>query len=350
MTNMRMKWQRPGFTLVELLVVIAIIGILVALLLPAVQQAREAARRIQCVNQLRQIGLACLLHEEAQGFFPTGGWSKEWTGDPDRGYGKSQPGGWAYSVLAYIEETPTRELGKGQAFNSAEQRQAMDQLHSTPIAGFYCPSRRAPGAYPHSWRPVFNAQRIIGLPGVVKSDYAANGGDGRWSAGDPPFRIPSLNQADDPNFPWTDVLDEPNPANLNAIYCSGMMFYRSEVKIRQVKDGLSKTYLAGEKHVDPDEYLGFKGNDFGENQSSYTGFEWDNTRLTRFESPSDRYQPSRDTPGRLGHFAFGSAHTSGFNMVMGDNSVNQINFDVDREVHRRLGNRRDRLPASLDDL
>jgi prepilin-type N-terminal cleavage/methylation domain-containing protein len=78
---------RRGFSLVEALVVIAIIGLLVALLLAGVQAAREAARRMQCQNQLKQIALAALLHENTHRHLPAGGWGNQWVGDPDRGFG-----------------------------------------------------------------------------------------------------------------------------------------------------------------------------------------------------------------------------------------------------------------------
>ena len=98
-----------GFTLVELLVVIAIIGILVALLLPAVQAARESARMTVCSNNLKQMGVAFSQHVTSQGFFPTCGWGYGWTGDADRGYGVNQPGGWPYAILSYMDQDALRQ-------------------------------------------------------------------------------------------------------------------------------------------------------------------------------------------------------------------------------------------------
>ncbi len=104
---------RHAFTLIELLVSIAIIGILVGLLLPAVQAAREAARRMVCQNHLKQIGLGFHMHHSSIGWFPTGGWGWDWTGDADRGFDERQPGGWTYNLLPFIEQNDLHDLDRG---------------------------------------------------------------------------------------------------------------------------------------------------------------------------------------------------------------------------------------------
>ena len=164
---------RRAFTLVELLVVIAIIGVLVALLLPAVQSAREAARRIECQNHLKQIGLAILNHADAQKILPTGGWGGGWVGDPDRGFGKDQPGGWIHNVLPFIEEQQIRDMGRNAA-SDADKRRLLGQCDAMPISSFNCPSRRPSITYPNDlgFTPR-NADRNLQH---ARADYAACAG------------------------------------------------------------------------------------------------------------------------------------------------------------------------------
>ena len=109
----KLSRSRRGFTLVELLVVIAIIGILVALFLPAIQAAREAARRSQCVNNLKQVSLGAINHESAFRVFPSTGLGHGWVGDPNYGHGPKQPGGWIYNTLPFIEEQTIHDMGSG---------------------------------------------------------------------------------------------------------------------------------------------------------------------------------------------------------------------------------------------
>ena len=129
-----------GFTLVELLIVITIIGILISLLLPAVQAAREAARRMQCQNNLKQLGLAASNHESATGRFPTGGWGYSWVGDPDRGNDWRQPGGWIYNLLPYLEQQALHDLPSGKS--GQPLLDAVTQMMETPLDGLICPTRR----------------------------------------------------------------------------------------------------------------------------------------------------------------------------------------------------------------
>jgi prepilin-type N-terminal cleavage/methylation domain-containing protein/prepilin-type processing-associated H-X9-DG protein len=169
--NALRRYSQPkAFTLIEVLVVIAIIGILVALLLPAVEMARESARRSSCANNLRQMAVAVKLHTDTHQIFPTGGWGQDWVGDPDAGFGPKQPGGWIYNILPYIEEASLRDIGKGQPVD--QKKTAMVKVLERPIEIFNCPSRRLPRIYPYTGStPLKN---VIPPEKVAKSDYAIN--------------------------------------------------------------------------------------------------------------------------------------------------------------------------------
>jgi hypothetical protein len=148
---------------------------LVSLLLPAAQAAREAGRRAQCANQLKQIALAFHLHHDAHGKLPSGGWGYRWAGDPDRGFGKSQPGSWAYSCLPYLEENRLHKIGANIS-DAAAKKAALTQILETPVGVFYCPTRRAAVAIPNTvaaaYAPLNASQPAL----CAHSDYAANVG------------------------------------------------------------------------------------------------------------------------------------------------------------------------------
>ena len=168
-----------GFTLVELLVVITIIAVLIALLLPAVQAAREAARRVQCKNNIKQLALGCLQHETAIKRLPTGGWGWVWTGDPDLGTDRHQPGGWIYNVLPYIEQQALHDMGAG--LGTAAKAAAAGQRIAVALPVLYCPTRGPAVAYNMLWGCrdgafdfVVNASSLPQTAG--RNDYGGNAG------------------------------------------------------------------------------------------------------------------------------------------------------------------------------
>lgn len=343
---MQFKRSRYGFTLVELLVVIAIIAMLVALLLPAVQSAREAARRTQCINNLKQMGLAAQNHESSQAAFPSGGWGKEWTSDPNRGFGPDQPGSWQFNLMPFMEESGVHDVAKGLTFGTDEFRNALQTMHATALGAFHCPSRRGAELYPGNWQVCYNFDPYR-MPAFAKNDYAANAGDGKENSGDRYLIPKNYDEANDPHFQWT-------PTNIaeKPWYCSGIVYYRSHVTIAKITDGTSKTIFAGEKYLRPESYA-FAQPSFGDNQSLYTGFEWDNTRLTRHipgNPASEVYLPRQDRIGYSNVRAFGSPHESGFNAVFCDGSVRSIAYQVEGEPYRRMGNRHDGLPVDMGSL
>ncbi|MEO2047209.1 MAG: DUF1559 domain-containing protein [Pirellulales bacterium] len=341
---------RDGFTLVELLVVIAIIGVLVALLLPAIQAAREAARRTQCTNNLKQLGIAFQNHQDAQKFLPSSGWGARWTAEVDRGFGKSQPGGWLFSLLPYVEQANLHNLGAG--LEGAARQQAMLIQNGTPIPAFNCPTRR--GSFPY---PYVHGRRFNNLPEcqgdgscqLARADYIVNSGSINQGNGQGPQSILLVDRSLFKGWKYSTPTDQPGgiPVPQN-----GISHQRSEIRLGQVSDGTSNTYCVGEKYLNPDRYV--DGLDISDDQSMFAGHDNDTNGYTGFSDDAydnESYNPpAQDRPGISVTHKFGSAHSGVFNVVFCDSSVHSISFDIDPETHRRLGGRDDELTVDTSAL
>ena len=346
-----------AFTLVELLVVIAIIGVLVALLLPAIQAAREAARRSQCSNQLRQLALAFQNHHDAQKHLPTGGWGFVWLGYPEYGFGKGQPGGWMYNILPFIEQTSLHDIGRGAT--GAGRDAATKQRVESPFEGMNCPSRRSTNVYEFT-SSALTFSYTQPFTRCSKTDYAANAGDMIQPEG---FNYPAPNTAYQQALSGTDWDGTDGSGygvNWQSAYffkhgggatpgvATGVVFGRSEINFRQVEDGTTNTYMVGEKYMSTDNYN--DGLDEGDNEPAFAGNNADTLRTTAHVRELGRTLTlGSDAPGSSadnGERMFGSAHAGGFNMAMCDSSVAFVNFDVDPEVHRARGHRNDGIVTS----
>ncbi|MGD0516883.1 MAG: DUF1559 domain-containing protein [Thermoguttaceae bacterium] len=322
------KPKRPAFTLVELLVVIAIIGILIALLLPAVQAARESARRLQCRNNLKQIGLACQDHLDRQKYFPTGGWGFWWVGDPDRGYSKNQPGGWVYNILPGLELSGLRNTGKGTS--AALKKSSIVSVVRTPISEMLCPSRRSFGLVPKGIAGTFiayNANSNDPNDNVLaRSDYAACCGSQSFNENADFDTAAGPTSYDNAlSFKWPDG---DNPASPQ--YQDGVMYQRSAIRPIDIRRGLSHTIMAGEKYISSVNYL--TGLDDGDNESMYTGQNNDNYRVTFLPPCRDQREEPYTT-------RFGGAHAAASHFVFCDGSVHGISYDVEPASFKVYGSR-----------
>jgi prepilin-type N-terminal cleavage/methylation domain-containing protein len=368
---------RSGFTLVELLVVIAIIGVLVALLLPAIQAAREAARRTQCINNLKNTGLAILNHHDALGVFPTGGstWGSkiELFLENGKPMGTAKQGlGWGYQVLPYLEQ--------GAMKNIITQ----EELKQVAVSIFSCPSRgemrRSPnsgtvktdygGTHPcvaiRDGMP-FTPQEIKAID--EQNEYGKALENFYQGYSDPDFPVPPANSGNFPDgtghgsFPTSygtyDGIVVRSPWRWES-YSQRSLTSRGQfvpgldtVDIGKVSDGTSNTTMVAEKYIRTDLYQVDSPSD---DQGITEGWDPDVMRCTCVSPLNDSQvdEPWTNLPPNIGPawetLLLGSAHSGGFNAVFADGAVHTINYDIDILTLNALGTRSGAETVDLSQL
>ncbi len=319
-----MRQTRQGFTLIELLVVIAIIAILIALLLPAVQQAREAARRSQCTNNLKQIGIAFHNYHDASKLFPPG-WvipryppcsGSGTTADIAYRYVGANPS-WGLYILPYIDQAPLYNL---QTFNSANL--ACDPATLSYISGY--------GVIPAP-----NSTNKLGstLPAYVcpTDTQFKSPGEGNWG------RSSYVVCRGNTNLEGQATQMTPSP---------GAFYTNSSTSLRDITDGSSNVFAAGE--VSDRQWAILDG---GPNTGGlWAGMPFHKkedyvVRTTDATHPLNRSTPTATTPVAYGmtngNDGFGSMHTGGAFFVFCDGHVRFISENIDITTYGRLGDRAD---------
>jgi prepilin-type N-terminal cleavage/methylation domain-containing protein len=299
-----------GFTLVELLVVIAILGVLVGLLLPAVQGAREAARRSACGNNLKQLGMASLVFNDARGFLPPARIDDQFVT-------------WAVLILPQMEEAAGYRLWN-TATKYATQTAAACAVQ---VPSYYCPARRGPGGLSTSGDPV---------PGGL-ADYAGSCG--------------SMVRYTGANPDWQDSVNANGAIITSRAVISGGTTVRSfdgSVPLSAIRDGTSKTFMFGEKYVRRGQFgMGVSGESAltAGDGSVYNGDnEWNYTRVAGAASSIT------DGPQDESTFVaarFGSDHISLCQFVFCDGSVKAIPNTTPTDVLALLSNRNDRQQVDV---
>jgi prepilin-type N-terminal cleavage/methylation domain-containing protein len=347
---------RRGFTLVELLVVIAIIGILIGMLLPAVQQVREAARRTQCMNNLRQIGLAAHNFESAHKHYPTAGGCSDGYHDPAQefrplyGY---ENGGWMYQLLPYVEQNNIYDLRSGFGWWGGDPC-----MVESPVPVYNCPARG-------------NARlATYNLFAVRLNDYAGVMGPYADENGDVPNYGLTFSSGSNPNpkenqTVWTGIIVKGGHTRT-----SGPEIFKYEpCKFGWVTDGTSNTLMFMEKAVNAKYYTFSRDNQYKDWWETGYYHTADFTTMRFFSMPSSSawFGPEAITmigdtdarpagwidgfsDGRTRELGFGSPHPQTVGAVMGDGSTHAVNEEAELITMIRLGKRNDGFVASLEDL
>ena len=362
-----------GFTLVELLVVIAVIGILISLLLPAVFNSMESARRNQCANNLKVLGAGVQAHDEAFGYFPTGGWGTGWVGDPGLGFGPNQPGGWFYCILPYIDAGSLHDIALS---SSGDNLFWANGSPRPPLAVGLCPSRRGSDPVLAS-----SSQTLMNFtspmpPGMPRTDYAANAGTGAFDSStgkpkflstgaqpDPTTNSNSLLYAITPGTPniWSPVQGPTQSSSgtfvgttqpLASSSFNGVVYTCSQTRTSQIRNGLGTTILLGEKALDPMFYRNTSSaSPTSENANAYVGMATDLVRFTSHPPIADQRNtdvndPFPGSPTTTQSFAnanawawFGGRHPNSCNFIFCDGALHRISYSIDLWTFYGLGAR-----------
>ncbi|QDU62858.1 hypothetical protein Pan216_37310 [Planctomycetes bacterium Pan216] len=316
-----MSWKgksRRAFTLVELLVVIAIIGVLVALLLPAVQQAREAAARSQCANNLKQLGVALHNYHDSHRVMPPGT-----TGLVNAGSGPDTtrfPITWMPMVLPFMDQQPiwdriVPDIQSGRRSHRFDQRKQV-------ISGLVCPSDP-------------NGGKVSAHP---SDEYYDHGFCGNYTLSYGSKTLTPDAVINDPD----DTLDD--QTDHNAVNRDGMFYSRSSIGLDDLEDGTTKTIMGSELLVVPNQtssvdlrgayYFGRRGS------AIFSTMNPPNSPV------ADRMSSCLSMPGApctIGTdsmiFHARSAHPGGVNAMMADGSTTFISNSVDTHIYRGLGTR-----------
>ncbi|QDT52351.1 Type II secretion system protein G precursor [Caulifigura coniformis] len=310
---MRAGRRRYGFTLIELLVVIAIIAILIALLLPAVQQAREAARRTQCKNNLKQIGLALHNYESTFSLLPPLAFGNG--GDVGHPLDPPASGSWAWSmaILPMIEQAP---LANQLNYGPITPKQAATNTATRPLllgslAAFVCPSD--PGSQLNQNRPFKTLVAGVNPLVIAKSNYPANSGSESGNCSD------------------NATTGRPNPCGVFVEAKSGV--YPPSVAFREIVDGMSNTIFVGERGSGRLPSAGPNDNGgwaavwafmFKESQNDAVAMRA--IRGLGFYRLSDG---ESTTGAKVPEEAFSSAHAGGMHFLLGDGTVRFISLNID---------------------